>query len=486
RLDISSTANSHKAYVDSLCLDMVMFIYRFWILTIMTVRFVNRKNELSILDSLYRSEKAQLVIVYGRRRVGKTRLLLEFLKGKEGLYFYIPRGGEKTILNELSKAVEHEFFKGFRFQDFSAFLEYISKKLSEGKVIIIDEFQRMVEIDGALSLIQKFWDEKISKGRAMFILSGSSIGMIKRIALKGDAPLYGRRTFTINVRPLGFLELKEWFPKFSSEDLVKIYAAFGGTPAYLEKINENTSPEDNIINLILRRGSPLYDEPEYLLLEELRVPSHYMDILTAISLGKHYLSEISDFTKIERENLTTYLNSLETLEIISREYTVLVDKKRSRYLIIDPFFEFWFRFVRPNKTILELGLEETLWNNLRDEFNTYLGRIFEKIAKEYIVTKIKAGEVKINADMVGSWQYEKEEIDLVVYSSKEKKLISFEVKWKELSYDDAKNILIKLIEKSNLIKAERKEYGIIAKKINEKEKLRNEGFIAIDLNDMVS
>jgi AAA+ ATPase superfamily predicted ATPase len=319
----------------------------------------------------------------------------------------------------------------------------------------------------------------------MLILSGSSIGMIKKIALKGDAPLYGRRTFTINVKPLGFLELREWFSKFSPEDLVKIYAAFGGTPAYLEKINENISPEDNIINLILKKGSLLYDEPEYLLLEELRVPSHYMDILTAISLGKCYLSEISDFTKIERENLTTYLNSLETLEIISREYPVLVEKKRSKYLITDPFFEFWFRFVRPNKTILELGLEEKLWNNLKDEFNTYLGRIFEKIAKEYIVTKIKSGEIKITANVIGNWQYEKEEIGLVAYSSKEKRLISFEVKWKELSYEDAKDILLKLIEKSNPIKAERKEYGIIAKKISEKEKLRNEGFIIIDLNDIV-
>ena len=136
-------------------------------------------------------------------------MLLEFLKGKEGLYFYIPRGGEKTILNELSKAVEHEFFKGFRFQDFSAFLEYISKKLHEGKIVTIDEFHRLTEIDGALSLIQKFWDEKISKEKGMLILSGSSIGMIKKIALKGDAPLYGRRTFTINVKPLGFLELRE-------------------------------------------------------------------------------------------------------------------------------------------------------------------------------------------------------------------------------------------------------------------------------------
>ncbi|MEM2741119.1 MAG: ATP-binding protein [Nitrososphaeria archaeon] len=451
----------------------------------MFVRFINRKDELSVLETLYKEERAQLVIVYGRRRVGKTRLLLEFLKGKNGLYFYIPRGGAETILSELSRIVELDFFKGFRFKDFPSFLEYLVKRFEEKTIVVIDEFQRLCEVDGAISYIQKFWDEKFSKTASMLILSGSSIGSIKRVAFQGDAPLYGRRTFTIKIGPLKFLEVREWFPNMSPENLVKIYAAFGGTPAYLEKINAQLTPEENIIELILKKGSVLYDEPEYVLLEELRVPTHYMDILTAISLGKCYLSEISDFTKIKRENLTTYISSLELLELISREYPVLVERKRSRYYIVDPFFEFWFKFVRPNKAALELGLEKNVWENISEEFNSHLGKVFEKISKEYIVSKIKSGDFSLDANVIGRWQYGGEEIDLVAYSTKENKGIVFEVKWKELSYEDAKRIITRLIEKSHSLRIGEKNYGLIVKKILGKEKLRNEGFLVFDLDDLV-
>lgn len=452
----------------------------------MIVTFVNRKDELSTLNTLFKSGKAHLVIVYGRRRVGKTRLLFEFLKGKNGLYFYVPRGGEEIVLSEFSKVVEQEFFRGFKFSDFRSFLEYLSKKFEERTVVVIDEFQRLSELEGAISLVQKFWDEKFSNQKTMLVLSGSSVGIIKKVALRGDAPLYGRRTSTIELKPLKFINLREWFSKTTPEDLVKIYAAFGGTPAYLEKVDESKTPEENIVNLILNKNGALHDEPEYLLLEELRVPNRYMDILTAISLGKCYLSEISDFTKIKRENLTTYLNSLENLDLISREYYVLVEKKKSRYVITDPFFEFWFRFVNPNKTALEFGLEEKVWNNIKEDFNAYLGKVFEEISKEYIVSGIKSGKIEIDADVFGRWQHEEEEIDFVAYSSREKRGILFEVKWKELSYNDAKSIISRLIEKSHSIRIEKKEYGIVAKKLLEKERLRKEGYVALDLEDITS
>ena len=450
----------------------------------MIVRFVNRREELSILNTLYEKGGANLVIVCGRRRVGKTRLLLEFLKGKNGIYFYIPRGGMNTILSELSKVVEKDFFTGFRFLEFRSFLEYLSRKFEEGTIVIIDEFQRLSEVEGAISLIQKFWDEKFSQQRAMLILSGSSIGLIEKVALKGDAPLYGRRTSTLWLKPLKFMDLQEWFPNFAPEDLVEIYSSFGGTPAYLEKVDENKSPEENIVNLILKKDGALHDEPEYLLLEELRVPNRYMDILTAISLGKCYLSGISDFTKIKRENLTTYLSSLETLNLISREYPVLTERKKSRYVLSDPFFKFWFRFVNPNKAVLELGLEEKVWNNIKEDFNAYLGEVFEEIVKEYIVSKVKSGELEMDADVLGRWQNEAEEIDFIAYSSREKEGMLFEIKWKELSYEDAKNIILRLIEKSLLVKIKQKRYGVVAKRIMKKEKLREEGYVALDLEDI--
>jgi len=463
------------------------FIFTVMIVTIMIVKFVNRKWELATLKNLYQSGKPQLVIVYGRRRTGKTRLLLEFLTEFKGLYFYTPRGGSETVLNEFSGVVEDRFFPGFRFRDFKTFLEYIFQRLSIGEIIVLDEFQRLTEIDGSISLIQKYWDEKCSSHKSMLILSGSSIGIIRRLALRGDAPLHGRRTFTIEVKPLKFIDLKEWFPKLSSEDLVKIYGAFGGTPAYLEKIDEKISVEENIIRLILSRGGALYDEPEHLLMEELKVPNRYMDILTAISLGKNTLSEIADFTKINRENLTTYLETLKSMKIISRELPVLAKTRRSQYVILDPFFEFWFRFVRPNKTALEAGLERKVWINIREEFNTYLGKIFQKIAEEYVIDEVKSGNIDLEADIIGRWWSRNEEIDIIAYSSKRREGILFEVKWKELSYNDVKKIILELIGKSRLIpEIKEKRYGVIAKRIVDKEKLVEEGCIVKDLNDIVA
>jgi len=425
-----------------------------------------------------------LVIAYGRRRVGKTRLLREFLSKTGGLYFYVPMGGRETVLTEVSQAVEKDFFKGFRFQDFGTFLEYLSKKLAEREVVVIDEFQRLVDYEGALSLIQKYWDERYSKGKGVLVLSGSSIGTIKRVALEGDAPLYGRRTFTMEVKPLGFRDLRECF-RFDPEELVRIYGAFGGTPAYLEKVDDSMAAEENIVRSILRKGGALYDEPEYLLMEEVRAPGRYMDILTAISLGKNSLSEISDATGIRRENITTYLGSLESMKLISRESPVLAKSKRSQYVINDPFFEFWFRFVRPNKQALELGLEREVWANVRDDFNAYLGRVFQRIAREHMADRIRSGAL-IGADVLGGWWHGGEEIDLVAYSSRADEGILFEVKWKELSYGEAKSVLLRLAEKAGRIPMGRRRYGIVAKRVEERERLDREGYIVVDLEEILS
>jgi AAA+ ATPase superfamily predicted ATPase len=174
-------------------------------------------------------------------------------------------------------------------------------------------------------------------------------------------------------------------------------------------------------------------------MEELKVPNRYMDILTAISLGKNTLSEIADFTKINRENLTTYLETLKSMKIISRELPVLAKTRRSQYVILDPFFEFWFRFVKPNKTALEAGLERKVWINIKEEFNTYLGKIFQKIAEEYITDEVKSGNIDLEANIIGRWWSRNEEIDIIAYSSKRREGILFEVKWKDLSYNDVKN-----------------------------------------------
>ncbi|MBS7637964.1 ATP-binding protein [Candidatus Bathyarchaeota archaeon] len=450
----------------------------------MILQFVDRRDEMQTLERLLARGKAALVLLYGRRRVGKTRLIQEFLRDKRGLYLYVPNSEEKTILAELSRAVEDEFFEGFRFADFASFMEYIAKKSASNDAIVIDEFQRLTNINGAISMLQRYWDERLSKGKCLLILSGSSFGAIRRVALSGDAPLYGRRTLSLKIEPLKYLDLFEWFKKYSPEELVSIYGSFGGTPAYLELVDENLSLEENIVDKILSKRSPLHDEPEMLLMEEVRMPQRYMDMLSAIAQGKITLSEISDAVGLSRENATTYLKTLENLDLIERVIPVTeTEARRGLYRIRDPFFSFWFSFVRPNKRQLELGLEKNVWQNIKEDFNTYLGRIFEDICIEVIAEMARKGLLPLQVGKIGKWWWKETEIDIV--GIKGEKALAIESKWKELTYQEAKKLLSQLnIKASQIPKVKEFNLGIMAKKIEDKEKIRGEGFIALDLQDI--
>src|SRR3990172_5327334 len=365
-------------------------------------------------------------------------------------------------------------------------MEYLVKKSGDGTIVAIDEFQRLTNIDGAMSLFQKYWDEKLSLSKSFLIFSGSSIGAIRRVALSGNAPLYGRRTATLKVEPLRYLDLFSWFKKYSAEELVKIYGSFGGTPAYLEHVDENLSVENNIVGKILSKRSPLYDEPEMLLMEEIRAPQRYMDILAAIALGKNTLSEIADTTGLNRENTTTYLKTLEILDLIERIVPVTECKeKKGLYHMQDQFFSFWFRFVRPNRRQIELEIEATVWEGFKEDFNRYLGHVFEDVCGEILVEMAKTNRLPIRADNVGKWWWKETEIDLLALDTKSRKTLAVEVKWSDLRYHKAKKMLADLVAKAQQIRESKENtLGLMAKKIEDKEKIRGEGFMVIDLQDI--
>jgi len=452
----------------------------------MALQLVDRKDELQALNNLFSRKRAALVLLYGRRRVGKTRLVQEFMKEKRSIYFYVPNAEEKTILAEFSRAVQGEFFEGFRFLGFDSFLEYLVGRCGNGIVVAVDEFQRLTNIGGAVSLLQKCWDERLSKARCFLILCGSSVGAVRRVALTGDAPLYGRRTATLKVEPLKYLDLFEWFKSYSAEELVKIYGGFGGTPAYLEHVDENLNGERNIVEKILSRRSPLHDEPEMLLMEEIRAPQRYMDILSAIASGRRTVSEIADSTGLSRENVTTYLKTLEILDLIERVTPVTKpDSRRGLYRMRDPFFIFWFRFVRPNARQLGLGLEKYVWEAIRADFNTHLGSIFEEVSTEVLVEMARRNLLPIRLERIGRWWWRDVEIDVLGLEGRDGKALAVEAKWAELSHGEAEALLSKLTAKAQQIHGAREHaFGIIAKKIENKGKIREKGFVAVDLRDM--
>jgi len=447
------------------------------------VKFVDRREELELLEKLCSEGRAHLVLVYGRRRVGKTRLLLELLRGRKGLYFYVPRGGPETILEELSRSVEREFFKGFRFASFHAFLEYLASRMEQGFVVVIDEFQRLAEVEGALTLLQKFWDERLSRTRSALILAGSAIGAVVRVALRGDAPLYGRRTAILELEPLGFAGLLEWFEGLDPVDAVKLYGIFGGTPAYLELVDERKSPEENAVELVLSKRGPLHEEPVYLLMEELRAPARYMDILGAIAQGRTTLSEIASAAGLRRENATTYLSYLERLGLVEREKPLL-GRGRARYALKDPFFAFWFRFVWPHAGALEAGLEREVWASEAEGFSAHLGWVFERVAREFVARAARAGELPLTPSALGSWWSGSEEIDIVALSPREGAALLLEVKWSDLSRREAKQVLARLAEKAAGLAVGEKVYGLIARSVEGKEELKKAGYAVYELSDV--
>ncbi|MBC7131203.1 ATP-binding protein, partial [Candidatus Bathyarchaeota archaeon] len=276
----------------------------------------------------------------------------------------------------------------------------------------------------------------------------------------------------------------EWFKRYSPEELVWVYASFGGTPAYLEHVDEAESVEENIVQKILSKRAPLHDEPEMLLMEELRTPQRYMDILSAISQGKNTMSEIADAAGLSRENTTTYLKMLEVLDLIER-VTPITDPeaKKGIYRIKDPFFAFWFGFVRPNKRQLELGLERNVWESIKEEFKTHLGRVFEDICAEAVAEMAKKGYLPMKVSKVGKWWWKDYEIDIVGLMGR--KALAIEAKWKELNLQEARRLLYQLSHKAQHIHGvDEHVLGVMAKKIEDKQRIIDEGFIALDLQDI--
>jgi len=223
-------------------------------------------------------------------------------------------------------------------------------------------------------------------------------------------------------------------------------------------------------------------------LEEIRAPQRYMDILSVIAQGKNTISEIADATGLSRENVTTYLKTLEILDLIGRFTPVTEpEAKRGLYRIRDPFFNFWFGFVRPNKRQLELGLEKNVWHSIKEEFKAHLGRVFEDICTEVLVDMTKKNLLPPQIERIGKWWWKETEIDIVGLESKGKRALAIEAKLTELEYQEARRLLSELTAKTKQIHDAREcLLGVMAKKIANKERLRNEGFLAFDLQDMAN
>jgi AAA+ ATPase superfamily predicted ATPase len=448
---------------------------------IMREQFVNRVEELKALGEAYKSGRKELIIVYGRRRVGKTALVRKSVENVPHIYFFAEETLEsenlRTFRSLVAKALQNPVVEKAEL----SWEELFELLDGSGVVVIIDEFPNLLKANrGLVSKFQKIWD---SAKRLKLVLTGSAITVMESHVLGYKSPLYGRRTLSIRLRPLSFLHLREFFPEKSWEELVRIYGITDGIPAYIREVQFRLRAGEGLEE-VFQPNKPLFDEAEFLLRSELREPARYFAILKAIAFGKTKFGEIASFTGLPSSTVSKYLSNLQTLHIVEERHPIGEPERRrnARYYLSDLYFNFWFRFVYPNRSqLLDFGYIE----NFEEEYNHYLGFVFEKVSVDFLRELNKTGKLPFRFTQIGKWWRRGEEIDLVALNEREKKALFVEVKWRDLKEREAKGILRDLKRKAELVGLAgwEKDYGLIAKRVKGKEGLRGGGWLLWDLKD---
>ncbi len=395
--------------------------------------FVDREYELGVLEKAARSMGSELVIVYGRRRIGKTFLLRVFQRSYGGVYLAVNYGDRELALRDLSRQLNTEYNAGVgvfeSFRDLYLSLVKISEELSTGKpIIIIDEVQRLAG-SGGLAELQYVWDTMLKGSDVLFILSGSGIDIILRSLLSYESPLYGRATRVLHLRRFGYREARVFMGKWDPCDRVRGYSVFGGTPAYLSIIDDNRSLEDNIFSYILDPSSFLHHDPLYMLSIETREPQRYLAILSAIAHGKHRLGEIASYIGLPINTVSKYLYVLENaLGIVEKMYPVGFEgrKKYARYIITDNYYRFWFSQIYPRLYDPVLCTPNYL-SKIMNNVDKYVSQTWEDIAREHLQLLNKSGEISFTR--IGKWWYRGIEIDLVAVDEENKTVYFIECEW---------------------------------------------------------
>lgn len=416
--------------------------------------FKNRVKELDFLSECYQKGTSKLIILYGRRRVGKTELLLEFLKKHKGLYLLARQESETEQLKKVSSQVatfyEDKVLAINPFHDWDSFFTYLAEK--PRIPIIIDEFPYMVQTSKNItSILQDYWDNSFSKKNSFIILCGSSIQMMENLLGK-KSPIYGRRTEQILLEPLKFRDACLFLPEnLSLKEKVMQYAVLGGMPAYLLEFDCKKSLKENIAENIIRKNKFLYQDVLFTLREELKEPRNYFSILYAIAKGNTKLGQIVNDTGLEKSFVTKYISVLVTLQLVERRIPI-TEKNRAKsrkgiYLLKDNFFKFWFRFVFENQEYIEQEKQEKLLDEkIMPEINAFAGRIFEDVALSEVLL-----DKKYKDYFFGRWWDSEYEADIVGIDRENKKLLIAEVKFKKLTEREINDITYKLKENAKRI-----------------------------------
>lgn len=434
--------------------------------------FIGRDKELKGLEQLYKSDKFEFAVIYGRRRVGKTALINHFINEKKAIYFMGVESNEKQNLENFSKSII-EFSSGIQtettFASYQVALEYIFKLAEKERIILaIDEYPYVARASRSLaSTLQMLIDKYKDNSKLMIILCGSSMSYMEDQVLSYKSPLYGRRTAQMKIEPFDFYECCKYLKGVPDEDKAYVYGIVGGTPQYLIQINDKLSLEDNIKNTYLNPMSFLYEEPLNLLKQEVREPAIYNAIITAIATGHSRMSEISTKVGESTTVCSGYLKNLISLGIIKKETPYgEKDSKKSIYSIEDNMFYFWYRFVLDNTSVIARGAVDLVYKRIETQLNDYMGRVFEDICRQYLWKLLLKGEMPIEFVSLGRWwgndARKKAQTEIDIMGEQDSSSAFFaECKWRNEKVD--LDVLNTLVDRSGLFNYTNINYFLFSK-----------------------
>lgn len=444
----------------------------------MIIQFKDRKKERQELDEVLNSKTFEFIVIYGRRRIGKTELILKATENKKRIYYLAI--GAKNLERFYNICIGHYPQVSKLKMDWEVLFDFLK---DNAETVVIDEFQNMIQEDAnILNIFQSVTDTILKDSPLKLFLLGSSISVMTSKVLDHKSPLYGRKTGSLELKSVSFFDLKEFFPKAGMEELVEIYGFADGVPYYLVRIDRSfwLWLKDEVEK---ERGF-LKDEVDFLMRYEFEDVSTYKLILEAIAHGKTKLNEIKNYMNVKRTDISPYLRNLIEVGMVKREVPITenVRSRLGRYYISDNFLKFWFRYIYPNVSSIEEGIFDI--DIIKGDYNRYLGHIFEDVSKQFL---IKERDKIFKFSKIGKWWHKEREIDIVALNESTEEIMFIECKWQDLSAKQVDKILAELKEKSKFVRwnddTRKEQFAIIAKHIKDKDKLRKKGVLVFDLAD---
>ena len=439
------------------------------------MKFLGREKEILDLEKEY-ARDGGFVVIYGRRRIGKTTLIKQFIKSKTAFYFLATKEVEsqsmKRFAGVIARTTGNSVLQKAAFSDwldlFQAVADY---KPNEKKVLVIDEFPYLVKVNDSFpSILQNAWDEILKDSNVMLILCGSLISMMKKHALSYESPLYGRRTAQMRIAPLPFTTVYE-NQKLSFEEAAEQYSITGGVPKYMEFFSDVQPLYEQIKENVLSKNGFLYEEPNFLLTDEVQVPTNYFSIIKVIADGNHKLGTIAGILGLETSALTPYLKTLSELGFTEKQVPVTEKNaektRKGLYFISDNFLRFWFRYVYPYKGELELDNTQISLDELDKDFKEkFVAFAYEDICKEIFARLCSDKAIDFTPSKIGSyWLNDKSgntQIDVMAVDTVNKRLFAGECKYHNQPIDaDVYFELVKKVDNSSEIKSAFKGYTVI-------------------------